>query len=391
MKHRNRRPPFPFGLRQVLTDEFDMGVVYNPVARNHTVVIVGKGWDIAALDYPAQASALKALAGVVERAASGPVSTGTSWIFRRRPPKMTEVWEQSRRMFYPGLLRDDTGRYQLPAVSPFLPEVRRLLSQEALQLFDIESQTTADVTMAAVLTMEESSIFELRRRALLTVTDVRRDPLVKLATNMRDGLSNCGIDAEILDYNQLWAYVHDAWSLDAVTGDTELDPWPVREVRASHERLYTDSVEHAVLKLHGQPEIVWPHFFSELGSIPGWTARTLCGEMVSARKEDLFLSRAIPLRAALDDVLGRDYKTPGDLRRIAEAKDWHEQVAESRFTQHANALFCVSGREGTTEVVETLDLLRMTALGMGLKFKLIKGAAYQVPAFLSATTGINLL
>jgi hypothetical protein len=394
-----RPPPIPLKLTRV----GDIAAVHFVGHQSDALVVTGSGSPIASLNLLQQlgahgelAQAFKRTAHVASTTASAPI--GVSFMFRRRPVNLVALSTMLNENVYPDLLEEiaepmTDHEKRMARVGPVLDE-----------LIDMCDESGGDITMASIWTIgREGAIETAVKRGGLPRKSIKRLLVAKVAQAAIEGLEACGVeDVKALDFVGLQEFMRAAWdvkNLDSYQEEVFFNPpgeiselhWPQSRIQIFNDCCLIDGTYHSVVRIQGCPALQLPSYMRELfAADTPWLTVTLVGETVDSTREEIFLNRIIPLTEEFNNQRGIVHKSSRKEARERQRKEREEEIYLSRHGQAYNLLIAVSHPD-KEELENGVDQVLRTCRAIDLSVARIVGEAWQLAAFWSATTGINML
>lgn len=412
-----------------------LGVVHIPGTNMDAIIVEGSGSDISTQGIRQMHGRNLQIAEATKKVASqNGFRIGTSFLHRKRPPDPYAEMAMYGSICRPEVFRniDDIEEGEDATANKRTPvENQAILLQ---QMIGAACQGDGDVTQASVWTIEREPA--LVRAAKGKKSDkLRPDRLTALqvARTARDNLDDAGVtDTTIMDYPDTELHLRKGWDVydlyeyfaglaisteelsidpDADAPDSkpseefeddelndefaqilsaEIEPhWPGKQIKRGRNYCQLDGTYHSVLLITGQPEevIANSYFLLHSISVPYLSVATI-GDAFKITKEAGFLKRFIPIAEEVINQGG--YRLdPTQEGMLEEKKKREREIHGSRMSLAYNILVDVAASsldELEDRVQETERQLRLR----GFEPQRITGRIRQIPAMLSATTGIPM-
>ncbi len=434
-KFRWMRPPplaIPLKVRYISADGTEIGIIQNLKKRTFSIVIVGDGSPIAALDLRDQFAAHSQFAEVIKRGAATIKghAFGMSFLFSRGPvnvPALARVYAQNltKAVLFPETVDVpfelmDIPREEWAGLSPErlgLPieewpaDVARSVRVSGIhkvvvgELLNTTDTHGGDVVMSCVCTIREEGRLKAAvkgRGKGLKKTEVGRLPLLQLAQTVADGLKNCGVvSPRVLDKEGIHRYLRASWDIaqsggyhkmlsSGAAGQNELH-WPQEKVKVTNNSLLTDGTYHAVIRITGNPGFVSPNFFRQVFGIDvPWLAIALVNETASSRADYEILDRMITVSGAFSEGSGAIHKGPRARQRDQARVNHQERIFRDSFRSDFSILVGI-GATDPDELEDKVDEVIRSLYGAGIRASRVKGPCRQLTAALTAKTGVSML
>lgn len=178
---------------------------------------------------------------------------------------------------------------------------------------------------------------------------------------------------------------------------TIADQWqPQAVIAAGSDYVYMDGTYAATLKLTHFPvsqgtQLATPFQGRQLyNSRARWHATSVIGETVKGNVEYALTKTGAGMLKDTKDVLGLDQSDPRSQRQAQSANERLEELDQSGFAQYYNMYVAVSAAS-LEELEEEILLEKERLMTAGFGPVRISGSHLQLPAYMAACTGIDLL
>lgn len=414
-----RPPPIRLGISGAVTRGGMLGLISQPDKKTDNFVVVGHGSNIASQEVQAQSNSLQAFAETIKRVASEvPFPIGVSYVFTRRPMDYTA---QNRYITenYDGAITVPEALLKPREQWSRVDELNMAVNAHQGELLTMSRVASSDVTMAAVVTVKRHPKWrKAAKTGKLPIKDIDQSPVAQMARSFATDLLGLDVSgARVLNYCDTSDYVHRAWDVvrreqyDAArrnggiptTDDrlamkrnkviSDMYTFPAEHIMAWRDGCVMDGTFHSTIRFTACPELALPTFFMKLRDQRiRWSSITLCGETLSGRRESIQLTYGISLVRAFDQARSRTYRTPAEQERRSSLEERHvQQHKTGSVLQLYNILVSVSADSREQLDMERSRMLAVCRSMKGVKAKVVHGARWQIPALLSATTGVNHL
>lgn len=415
-----------------------LGVVHIEGTKTDAIIDIGSGSDIATKDIRRMHARNMELADAIKKVASqNGFRIGTSFLHRRRPADPYAEMEMYQDNCMPAIYAAGTALANEGETvdRPLTPDENKAMLME--QLIGAACEGDSDVTQASIWTIErEPAVLQAakgKRRRKTAALNPARLVAMQVAATARDNLTSAGVtDVAILDYSGVEDHLRAGWdvydlpeyyaekylaededevddrvdeSSDALAStepqpvDTESDEsavsvterhWPNKIIKRGYRHCQLDNTFHSVLMIVQQPSEVIANTYFALHTIPvPYLSIATPGQAFKITREKFWLSRAIPISEGI--VEGTGYRlNPTQQGRAEERERREREIHGSRLSLSFSILVGVAAsslEELEDRVAETERQLRLR----GFEPKRITGRTLQIPAALSATTGIPML
>jgi hypothetical protein len=401
------KPPIPLQLTEL--GEGGIGLVYNTKRKEDSLVIVGRGSDFATLEPIQQRQKLNQLVEVAKRVASAydEYAIGRSLVYTKRPENIPWREHAIATHYHPdvvvpeALLKREEEWTEADRLDMFLYQI----NQQAL---DICQSYGREVTMAAVWTIKRRWLPTdvVRGKRDLAEDESNRAPITQIAEIASNGLEYCRVaDPKVLDKEGLKAYVRGALDVahieDFYRWQARLpgDPlvsvlpahWPEKQIDVGRTWCRTDDTYHTVLPVLRSPPRVAPNYFAQLfaAQVANMSIAQV-GDTIKYGREYQAMKRWIPIyHKTRIGMAGIDYNDPKARKKTSSMEQRLEDIFESGFTEAYNVLIGVH-HTSLKGLEEAVSAIRLEATVLGISLGRVTGESRQLPALISATTGIPM-
>ena len=415
----------------------EMCITQNPADGSFSFVVVGDGSPLASYDLHGQHAGHGRFAELVSRAAATVqgMPFSASYHFRRRPLNTLEIAGHYHEtlhpeVLYPGSINPpaelqhipweqwaDQDEAELGPLTQWSPELReaircarlhRVMVDELLTTYS-QPDVGAEPTMAMVCTVKPTGVIhDAARGRRVQRSMIRRHLLIQLAETILDGLQTCEVrNPRLMTVDEMHDYIRGGWDvasiaeyqLEVATAHGSMDKplperdlhWPQKEITVYNKYLSTDGTLHTVLRLTSLPSYLPPFYLRKIFAAPvPWLTVSVPVDTASSMREVTMLDRGINVLDAFKDGSRRVRQTRKQRKRRESLEDREERIYEARFKSDFTILIATSGL--TLEDLEiNVEKVKRHLKQMGIGCKEVKGESRQLPALLSATTGINMM
>jgi hypothetical protein len=385
----------------------NVGLIHTPTKNTVSIVFSALGSPTSALSMHEQKIRQDQLADTIRKmAASVKEPVQVSFIMLARPEDRHELSVALNNRAEPEVLwpsaldKPESERNDFDRRTLFLHKVQQSLSHVL--------EVSNDVDMAMVVSVKFTDAF---RRALrqetMDTAEFNRQPIVRimhaalpLLQEMVDG------DMQVYDLNAIERYLRKARDVTGLqTFYEEVNRrhaaneqpllnqhHPQHSIRVGKDHVEIDGTFGATLKIMGFPtENAEPYRAREFyWSTARWHAHTVIGETVHGGLEYNFLQAGSGMLGDVKDLTGVDQTGARADRHRRKTEDRLSEIDQSVYSQSYNVYVAVSA--ATLEELELETHAEMERLmAMGLSPVRVTGESSQYFAYLSATTGIDLL
>jgi hypothetical protein len=425
-RFRRRMPPvFEFSVGRIVTQMMSLGVIHAPAKAVDYAVAVGDGSPFGASDIPEMHGMVGALARTAAHInAEVRESVGFSYVVQYRSPNPFPRHTYLASNMKPEIAQIVMAGGKAINGGPRTPQ-ERVNQRQAENFLDVLAMQQANeqhVTRAVVVgvkrtkvSLERLSDRQVYRAAVGRISRMLEADLGALGVQ---GAKTCGIcklseyirtymdGAHIQQYRQAVATgkipeLDEQLVVDPQTGEitSNLGHWLPGVVRAGPDYLYigdkggdTEKGQregkkgtfHRVLMVIGLPEDATPELFDQLLRPHGGLSRvTVLGEVSSGEKESRRMTKGISMRRSFRSWQRLNYESPPEEAARKEQEQGHKQLYEGgNVLSLFNVLAIVSGTT-LEDVQEVQEAFETTIRRLGMKRKVIRGAARQLRAFVS--------
>jgi len=400
---RTVRPIMPFSAHGF----GNIGFIQNHTKDRIAIVFVAKGSPISSMSVAAQKTQHDQLADTIRKmAASVKEPVQVSSCVRARPEDLYELFGALTLRGEPEVVLPRA--FAKPIYGPltaydtrmtFLHEVQDNLSD----VFD----TANDVDMVMVVSVQSTDAFKraLKKRKIDQV-ELNRQPIMRIMNAAMPTLRKQADDVEVLDMEGVERYLRKAWDVKGLQAynarahhrhesNEEIvpDEWfPTQYIRVGKDFVEIDGTFGATLKLTGfSSSAAEPYLAREFyWSTARWHSHSVIGETVHGGVEYNLSQGGFGIFSDLKDIMGVDQTGPRAERQARQVEERLGEIDTSVYSQAFNPYVAVSATShDELEAEVDAEMQRLAAIGMAPMR--IEGESSQLLAYLSATTGLDLI
>lgn len=388
-----------------------LGVIHNPINNTDVIIVTGSGSDIASQRYRMMWDRNLEVAEAIKKGASLPGwKIGVSFLYRKRSPDPYQEMAMYGEMCMPEVLEaaiTDDADGAPETEQAYTPEQNKAILMR--QMIEAAIDTDGDITQATVWTIQrEPKVAQAAKGKKPANLNPARLIAMQVARAAADNLDAVGVtDTSVLNYTDIEDYLRRGWDVynlydyyhvphlpdsdEAALADPDIPRhWPQSKIVRGRAYCQLDGTFHSVLLVTEQPEEVMANTYFQLHSIPvPYITIAAPGQAFKITREAGVLSRLIPITEGVVEQ-GGIRLSPKQEAKLEKQRERERQLHGSGLSLTYNILVDVAAssmEELDDRVAETLRQLRLR----GFEAVRIKGRTRQIPAMLSATTGIPML